>query len=120
MRKTIENLKSGNYEVVDNQGVSVTTHFIECLEKEFADLEAKLDEIQNEKDELISKYRYWKGECAELKEQLARTEKAFDLMSIVLCTGARDDLKRQLGRFTLRQEVKDFFLKQAEQEVENE
>lgn len=36
MNKTIENLKSGNYEVVDNQGVSVTNHFIECLEKELA------------------------------------------------------------------------------------
>ena len=36
MSKTIENLKSGNYEVVDNQGVSVTNHFIECLEKELA------------------------------------------------------------------------------------
>lgn len=36
MSKTIENLKSGNYEIVDNQGVSVTNHFIECLEKELA------------------------------------------------------------------------------------
>ena len=44
MSKTIENLKSGNYSVVDNQGVSVTIHFVECLEKEFADLEAKLAE----------------------------------------------------------------------------
>ena len=34
MSKTIENLKSGKYEIVDNQGVSVTNHFIECLEKE--------------------------------------------------------------------------------------
>ena len=42
MNKTIENLKNGNYSVVDNQGVSVTEHFIDCLEKEFADLEAKL------------------------------------------------------------------------------
>lgn len=42
MSKTLENLKSGNYEVVDNQGVSVTTHFIECLEKEFFDLEEQL------------------------------------------------------------------------------
>lgn len=38
------------------------------------DLEAKLAEIQNEKDELISKYRYWKGECAELKHQLAEKD----------------------------------------------
>ena len=47
MSKTIENLKSGNYEVVDNKGVSVTQHFIECLEKEFADIEAKLAESEN-------------------------------------------------------------------------
>lgn len=40
--KTIENLKTGNYKVIDNQGVSVTGHFIECLEKEFADLENAL------------------------------------------------------------------------------
>lgn len=36
-----------------------------------ANLEAKLAEIQNEKDELISKYRYWKGECAEKDEKIA-------------------------------------------------
>ena len=51
-----------------------------------------------------------------LKKELAITKKAFDLMSIVLCTGARDDLKRQLGKFTLREGVKDFFLEQAEKE----
>lgn len=44
MNKIIDNIKSGNYEVVDNQGVSVTGHFTQCLEKEFADLEAKLAE----------------------------------------------------------------------------
>ena len=38
MNKIIENLKSGNYEVVDNQGVSVTKHFIECLEKELKNI----------------------------------------------------------------------------------
>ena len=51
MSKTIDNIKSGNYEVVDNQGVSVTMHFTQCLEKEFADLEAKLAE----KDKRIKK-----------------------------------------------------------------
>ena len=50
MNKIIENIKSGNYEVVDNQGVSVTTHFIECLEEEFADLEAKLAESEEKKE----------------------------------------------------------------------
>ena len=53
-------------------------------------------------------------------EELALTEKAFDLMSIVLCTGARDDLKRQLGKFTLREGVKQFFLEQAEKEMKSE
>lgn len=38
MIKTLENFKSGNYEVVDNQGVSVTNHFIKCLENEIKDL----------------------------------------------------------------------------------
>lgn len=50
MSKTLENLKSGNYEVVDNQGVSVTQHFIECLEKEFAELETKLAESEKPKE----------------------------------------------------------------------
>ena len=50
MSKILENLKSGYYEVVDNQGVSVTQHFIECLEKEFADIEAKRAEAQKPKE----------------------------------------------------------------------
>lgn len=50
MSKTLENLKSGKYEVVDNQGVSVTQHFIECLEKEFAELETKLAESEKPKE----------------------------------------------------------------------
>ena len=48
--------------------------FISELTNKITDLEAKLAEMQNEKDELISKYRYWKGECAELKQQLAEKE----------------------------------------------
>lgn len=48
------------------------------IEDDFADLEAKLAEMQNEKDELISKYRYWKGECAELKQQLAEKDQAIE------------------------------------------
>ena len=46
-----------------------------------ADLESKLAEMQNEKDELISKYRYWKGECAELKQQLAEKEKEIEKLN---------------------------------------
>ena len=57
MSKTIKNLKSGNYEVVDSQGVSITTHFIECLEKEFADLEAKLAESEKKLDNVINSIR---------------------------------------------------------------
>lgn len=52
MNKIIDNIKSGNYEVVDNQGVSVTGHFTQCLEKEFADLEAKLEEKDKQIKEL--------------------------------------------------------------------
>lgn len=51
MNKIIENIKSGNYEIVDNQGVSVTEHFTHCLEKEFADLEAKLAESEEKCEE---------------------------------------------------------------------
>ena len=48
--------------------------YTELLYKPIADLETIVAELQNEKDELISRYRYWKGECAELKEQLAEKD----------------------------------------------
>lgn len=57
---------------------------------------------------------------SELQDQLALTEKALDLMSLVLCTGARNDLKSQLGKFTLRESVKKFFLEQAQKEIKDE
>ena len=57
MNKIIDNIKSGNYEVVDNQGVSVTGHFTQCLEKEFADLEAKLAEKDKEIKQLKQQLR---------------------------------------------------------------
>ena len=75
MSKTIENLKSGNYEVVDNQGVSVTEHFIYCLEKELADLEAKLAESEEESK---ARYKDWQEEiraCDELRVVLAEVRK---------------------------------------------
>ena len=53
MNKIIDSIKSGNYEVVDNQGVSVTGHFTQCLEKEFADLEVKLAEKDKEIKQLL-------------------------------------------------------------------
>lgn len=61
MNKIIENIKRGNYKVVDNQGISVTQHFTQCLEKEFADLEAKLAE--SEKKHLLDE-REWQDYCA--------------------------------------------------------
>lgn len=107
MSKTIENLKSGNYEVVDNQGVSVTQHFIECLEKEFADLEAKLAEseklterLQQIVDKLRDKefagktlveavnavyeplYKNKYDEAEELKQQLAEKEEEIERLKI--------------------------------------
>ena len=39
-------------------------------QKQIAKLESKIAEMQDEKDELISKYRYFKGECAELKKEI--------------------------------------------------
>ena len=64
-----ENLKSGNYEVVDNQGFSVTQHFIECLEKEFANLEAKLKESEKDKQEYKTMYFHKCLEYAHLYEK---------------------------------------------------
>ena len=84
MSKTIENLKSGNYEVVDNQGVSVTQHFIECLEKEFADLEAKLAESENKfivtnnlkknSDEVLLNYKTKKYGLDKTIQELRKTK----------------------------------------------
>ena len=69
MSKIIDNIKCGNYEVVDNQGVSVTRHFTQCLEKEFADLEAKLTEITKEKIQEIRKQV-----CDEIRQKLKEAE----------------------------------------------
>ena len=80
MNKTIDNIKSGNYEVVDNQGVSVTGHFTQCLEKEFADLEAKLAECEEKckkayQEGLLQKQFDKDMEIEQLKQQLADKEK---------------------------------------------
>ena len=71
MSKTIENLKSGNYEVVDNQGVSVTIHFVECLEKEIADLEAKLAEKQKLLEDSIDVHETEEKDIYKLRYELA-------------------------------------------------
>ena len=84
MSKTIENLKSGNYKVVDNQGVSVTQHFIEYLEKEFADLEAKLAEsekkfivtnnLKKNSDEVLLNYKTKKYGLDKTIQELRKTK----------------------------------------------
>lgn len=66
--KIIENLKSGNYEVVDNQGVSVIVHFVECLEKEFTDLEAKIAEKDKEIAYLTKQVRKFNNEAQKYFE----------------------------------------------------
>lgn len=99
MNKTIENIKNGNYSVVDNQGVSVTEHFVNCLEQEFADLEAKLAEKEEEIETLNNKIlisqlqapkeqilnilgsqciQYNPNQLTELENQLTELEKAKD------------------------------------------
>ena len=93
MSKTIDNIKCGNYEVVDNRGVYVTKHFTQCLEKEFADLEAKLAESESKVKEYANeitrrnteqldmqtrsffKIRDLDTEILELKQQLAEKDK---------------------------------------------
>ena len=84
MSKTIENLKSGNYEVVDNQGVPVTQHFLQCLEKEFADLEAKLTESKEERDGNYENYSICWKENTELKQQLEDAEEHIDNLELQL------------------------------------
>ena len=63
-----------DYAILRCQNDGVYEKYTELLYKPIADLEKKVAELQNEKDELISRYRYWKGECAELKEQLAEKD----------------------------------------------
>ena len=100
MSKTIKNLKSCNYEVVDSQGVSITTHFIECLEKEFADLEAKLAESKRQAndwkqrfesseernkqmtDNSVKALELKNEKIKELKQQLAEKEKEIKRLKI--------------------------------------
>lgn len=65
-------------------------------------------------DEIVVEQR---EDIKELREELWLYKKAFDLMSLVLCTEARDDLKNQICRFTWREDVKNFFLKEAEKEL---
>ncbi len=118
MDKIIENLKSGNYELVDNRGVSVTTHFIECLEKELADLEAKLAEskviIKGGKEEIKDLHRKINEiverdmNCIQqLKQQLADTDK---LMQEYLskCLSLEEQLAEKEKEIEIEKEVSDW------------
>lgn len=126
MSKAIENLKSGNYEVVDNQGVSVAIHFVECLEKEFADLEAKL--VECEKDRLMWQDMYKRAdkqnknicetdiyplqeENQQLKDKL---EIKMEELHIAYC--AIENVKTKNGN--LKAEVKELKQQLAEKEQE--
>lgn len=60
--------ENGN-EIYKQEYVTYKNRFKELL-KENQQLKQQLEEMQNEKNELISKYRYWRGECCELKQQL--------------------------------------------------
>lgn len=51
---------------------------IKELEQENQQLKLQVEEMQNKKNELISKYRYWRGECCELKKQLEELEASYN------------------------------------------
>lgn len=101
MSKTLENLRTGKYEVVDNQGVSVTQHFIECLEKEFADLEAKLAEKDEQIKRRIAVYEKQfieqTNENCELKQQLAEKDK--ELKQLKLDLGMFKSVNEFINRY---------------------
>ena len=108
MSKTLENLKSGNYEVVDNQGVSVTQHFIECLEKEFADLEAKLadseKQIKDARETANMSVDSWCKNRRKYEAQIAEMQnKSFILYSMLYETLEKqgcDNVASQIDQMT--------------------
>ena len=55
----------------------------------------------------------------EKDQRIAELEKALELMSLVLCTGAREDLKREISKFNWRQQVVDYFKAKAKEELDN-
>ena len=48
------------------------------MRQKISDLEAKLAESEKEKQEFLIKYKYWRTECEQLKQQLADTEFRYD------------------------------------------
>ena len=105
MNKIIDNIKSGNYEVVDNQGVSVTGHFTQCLEKEFADLEAKLAESEEKckkayQEGLLQKQFDKDMEIEQLKQQLVEKEK--ELKQIKLDLGMFKSVNEFINEYGIK------------------
>ena len=130
--KIIENLESGNYEVVDNQGVSVTQHFIECLEKEFTDLEAKLAE--SEKKHLINE-KEWQDYCAfkhiepqikgcldrerEYEKQLAEKDKEIEKLNACVKFYKSYYISFNEKVIDELEKVKEWFIRNATNDVNN-
>lgn len=122
MSKTIDNIKSGNYEVVDNQGVSVTRHFTQCLEKELADLEAKLAEKDKEIARLVRRLMATKCKDKEKDKALAIYKRALELeneerfKNIDSIWMIEDDNKTKF--INTAEELINYFLDQAKEELE--
>lgn len=120
MSKTIDNIKSGNYEVVDNHGVSITRHFTQCLEKEFADLEAKLAEKErqyetlyklfSEQHEIIDQNELG---CLEEVNRLLKEQKDFYIVEKVeydkMKQGAKDIVKDIKQKLEEKEKEKDYY-----------
>jgi chromosome segregation ATPase len=62
--------------------------------KQIADLEAKLAESEEEKQEYLIKYKHWRTECAKLEEQLNNSEQ-----KCLICSKDQENeqLKQQLA-----------------------
>ena len=141
MSKIIDNIKCGNYEVVDNQGVSVTRHFTQCLEKELADMEAKLAEkdkeinnlkelrkfeIENKKElrenqlqEIIKLEKELAEKDKELEKVLAIYKRALELMATSYF-GNKECIRFVNTGFQAESDVCliEYFLDQAKEELE--
>lgn len=67
------------------------------------------------------KYREQKKQyITKLEMENKILAKALELMSIVLCTGARKDLENEISKFSWREDVVRFFKQQAEKELKKD
>lgn len=73
MNTILENLKSGKYQVVDNQGVSVTNHFIECLQNEFIQAGSEIEPKVAEK-EYNNACQHYEYQLSELNKEIYRLQ----------------------------------------------